>query len=253
MDILKNFNVNQEMASDPTMAMNNAGADAVTMSPEHEAMLQSVGSMMDEAKKSDLLTCDSECQRERREQVLYDEYIRAQQVEETAPELLEQAERNYYEFSKGSEEYNKIREKHYEKEANTHIAKLRSQYEQKIKETSQLYNHYKTQQSYLNTTNNTKKMYREKIKETKGRIDDLNNKRNIHNRLDYYVNQKSDVAELISYVMTIIYYVLVVAFGVTFIILNNQFTNKKLWALTTVLLLLPTGFSFVFNQVKVYL
>ena len=110
MDQLKNFDLNNIDLNNidlrnidlSKLQVNTQGYDNVELSPEHEEMIRKVGVLIDDAKTSKLLSCDEECRKNQKEQLLYNDYLQAKQTAENAPRVLEETERNFYEFSKGT-------------------------------------------------------------------------------------------------------------------------------------------------------
>jgi lipopolysaccharide export LptBFGC system permease protein LptF len=253
MDALKNLNLNNIDLNNIDLSklkVNTQGYDAVELSPEHEEMIRGVGQMIDDVQKSGVLTCDKECQRNKKEQLLYDDYLNAKQNAEQAPIVLEEAERNFYEYSKGTAQYNKLKEKEYTKDATTKANQIAKEYLVKLENTLELYKQYQTQQTYLSNMETTKSVLQQKVNTTEKEIGDYKNTRELNDRMDIYTQDKIGWSTWISKILNVVYYLLAAAFGFTFIFLNKQYTNKKLWAITIALLLYPTVSSFVFDQIK---
>lgn len=253
MDALKNLNLNNIDFNNLDLSklkVNTQGYDGIELGPEHEEMINSVGKMIDEVKNSNLLTCDAECRRNQQEDALYNDYLNAKKNVEQAPAILEEAERNFYEYSKGTEQFNKMKEQEYTSQANRNANNIAKDYLEKLKSTLELYNQYKTQQTYLSNIDTTKSMLETKVDVTKKEISDYENSKHLNNRMDYYTREKIERSDWISNIIKIVYYLFAIAFGFTFIVLDKQYTNLKLWGVTIAFLLYPVVSLYVFDQIK---
>ena len=258
MDQLKNFDLNNIDLNNidlrnidlSKLQVNTKGYDNVELSPEHEEMIRKVGLLIDDARTSKLLSCDEECRKNQKEQLLYNDYLQAKQTAENAPRVLEETERNFYEFSKGTTAYTKMREGELKKDAETKANSIAKQYMGQLVGVLELYKQYNTQNDYLSQVNNSVSLYHTNIKEIQDDISKSENKTELNNRMNYYTLQKEDFLSWVSSIINKIYYILAIAYGVTFIILNKKFTNFKLWGTLVWLLLFPTLFSYVFSKIK---
>ena len=82
---------------------------------------------------ADYILCDPNCQKKRQEDKLYKEYQDAIVNVKSAPQKVNDTEKQYYTFIGEEYKYNEKIDKQYEKDANYKISKIMEQIESKIK------------------------------------------------------------------------------------------------------------------------
>ena len=247
---LGNFNLNNIDLS--KLKVNTKGYENVNLSPEHEKMINNVGQLIDDVRTSNVLKCDSECQRNEKEKLLYNDYLEAKQRVENAPQILEEAERNFYEFSKGTKAYSQLREKEFKADANANASKIVSSHNKLLEKTQNLINQYKTQQGFIDELDDAIDIYENNIASLSDKEHTEKNEQNIDNRLNYYKLQQEGTLLSINAYLRYVYYIVVLIFGAVFIIINGKFSDYRLWSKFIALFLFPTVFSFLFEQYKNY-
>jgi len=253
MDILKNLNVNNIDLNNIDLSqlqVNTKGYENVELPTEHEELIKNVSTMIADAQTSKLLTCDSECRKNEKEKLLYNDYLEAKQNAENAPRVLEETERNFYEFQKGPAAYSKMREEELGKTAAKNANEVADRYIKQLIKTDELYKQYKTQQTYINQLDDASQLYQRNIKDVKKEITIDDNKVAIDNRMNYYTVQREDFLQWVSKLIQGLYYVLAVAYGVVFILLNKKYTDIKLWGTFIAVVLFPRLLSFAFDAIK---
>ena len=247
MDAFKNVNFNNIDLS--TIKNNTKGVDNVELPPEQQAMIDNVSSFVDEARKSKVLTCDAECQRTEKERLLYNDYLQAKQNAQQAPGILEETERNFYEFSEGSEAYEKRKEKELTIQANTEVDTINKEYNIILSRTQELFDQYTSQKVYIENMDETKMSYDTKIKGLRKSIDTTTNTKNINNRMDYYISEKEQLYKTISNTLHYIFYIILSIFSLYFVVYKGQFRNWKILLIIFVGFFYHSIISFVFSEI----
>lgn len=184
---------------------------------------------LDEVQSSELLSCDSACQRNKELNRLKEKMLQAQNVFRDAPVQLEKAERNYYSFLNGTTWYEKWRQKKLNKEIDSDI----KSYEKRVERTNQRldeYNENKNKdveednnlQEYLN---DLETLYREKIKQELEDSEKNEKQNKIFNRLSYYENQDKEYFESWNNIILWCFIGLILIYFISFIVLNGEYKN----------------------------
>lgn len=253
--MLKNLNLNNIDLNNVDLSqlkVNTKGYENVELSPEHEEMIKNTGQLIEDVRKSKILTCDKECRENQKKDLLYNDYLQARQNAENAPRILEEAERNFYEFSKGTAQYNKFKEGEYSKEATSVINKIAKQYLERLERVLELYNTYNTQKSYMQNVNEIIATYEKENQHLEKKIKHDMNVDHLNNRKSYYAIQKNDFYEWISSMLTTIYYILAASYMVVFVFINKQYTNVRLWLRCIGLLSVPLVSTYVYSKLNIY-
>ena len=228
---------------------NMQGYEGVNLSDEHEAIIQKAGAFIDEARNSKLLTCDEECRKNEKENLLYNDYLQAKQTATNAPKILEESEKNFYTFSKGGLWYQNMIEKKKEDEATKLISKLYEKYNIKSKEFSLLLNKYKDQKIYDSHIDDLAVNYTSRLNKIRKEIKNKTNNSNIANRKTYYEQQKKITYINMNKILSYIYKLLVGFYIIFLLILKKQYKNKTLISIGIGLILYPYVMPYIITTI----
>jgi len=228
---------------------NMQGYEGVNLSDEHEAIIQKAGAFIDEARNSKLLTCDEECRKNEKENLLYNDYLQAKQTATNAPKILEESEKNFYTFSKGGLWYQNMIEKKKEDEATKLISQLYEKYNIKSKEFSLLLNKYKDQKIYDSHIDDLAVNYTSRLNKIRKEIKNKTNNSNIANRKTYYEQQKKITYINMNKILSYIYKLLVGFYIIFLLILKKQYKNKTLISIGIGLILYPYVMPYIITTI----
>ena len=228
---------------------NMQGYEGVNLSDEHEAIIQKAGAFIDEARNSKLLTCDEECRKNEKENLLYNDYLQAKQTATNAPKILEESEKNFYTFSKGGLWYQNMIEKKKEDEATKLISKLYEKYNIKSKEFSLLLNKYKDQKIYDSHIDDLAVNYTSRLNKIRKEIKNKTNNSNIANRKTYYEQQKKITYINMNKILSYIYKLLIGFYIIFLLILKKQYKNKTLISIGIGLILYPYVMPYIITTI----
>lgn len=171
--------------------LNTYGVDAVQLPENHEEMIQKVSDSLDFVNKNrEELYCNKECQQNRKERELYQQYMKRKTQLLNAPALLKESERKYITFKEGSTEYENMREKQLINEINNISNELKNAYNSNYKSLELTLENYNDLGKYNTHLNELINMYNEKIKKNEQNINSTNNQNNIADRNTYYDMKK---------------------------------------------------------------
>jgi hypothetical protein len=154
------------------------------------------------------LLCGPSCQREKNLKTLQQNYLDAQTAVQTAPLHLEDSKKQYITLKDGEAEYNRMRLKELEKEADDLIGKIRHTFNEQIKQVFILISYLDTE---LTNSQNTEELLQNVtakdaiLGET---IKDKASQLITNDRKSYYETQELDRLAMWSSIFTTIYYIL---------------------------------------------
>jgi hypothetical protein len=195
-------------------------------------------SLIDQAAEA--ITCDANCQKQKKTEQLKQKYINAQSNLARGPEQLQTARKNYVVYNKGEPAYNQLVEMELTKKA-TMIATF---FENNFNEESKnvLYD-VKTYSGLLSNLKNVFELYlkykQENDKLTK-KLKEETNDILTNERKTYYQDQGIDNLKFYYYYFLLIVYIIcVILFGVFNFIYPSQMSGKIRAVIFIILLILP--------------
>jgi hypothetical protein len=226
----------------------NLGLDTLPLSEEHKQLLENVSSMLESQQLQSAITCDDECRKNKKEEMLFQEYVNAQNMYKNAPKELEKAEEKFYSFSKGGAWFQNFKEENAGKSAEKLISTLKGEFIEYINRLNVLNKTYNSQKKYTSTIKELNNKYEEKINSAKKQKDNLQNISNISNRnYEYDVNNIAFYDGIKKYtfrftlILLIIYCIYI--FGV------KRLFNKKQIIFTIIFTITLFNISFISEKV----
>ena len=200
--------------------------------------LDKFNSLIDQAAEA--ITCDANCQKQKKTNELKQKYINAQSNLARGPQQVETARKNYVIYNKGEPVYNELVEMELTKKA-TMIATF---YEDNFNEESQnVLSDVKTYSGLLSNLKNVFELYlkykQENVELTK-KLKEGSNDILTNERKTYYQDQGIDNLKFYYYYFLLIVYVIcVILFGVFNFIYPSQMSWKIRAAILFILVILP--------------
>lgn len=183
--------------------------------------------MIDQASK--IVSCDSNCQRAKRKEELKQKFISARANVQTAPDQLNLATKRYFAFSNGPAMYEEITTDELKKKAKLLSAEIASNF---LSEVDQIMNNLQEYSSALNgakLADEYNKTLIAKIVELQNKLYSSINGTVTNDRRSYYELESIAYLRRWNYFFTIIFYVLVIALVLSFILVpNNNGLGKKI-------------------------
>lgn len=205
-------------------------------------------SLIDQAAEA--ITCDANCQKQKKTEQLKQKYINAQSNLARGPEQLETARKNYVVYNKGEPAYNHLVEMELTKKA-TMIATF---FENSFNEESKnvLYD-VKTYSGLLSNLKNVFELYlkykQENVKLTK-KLKEETNDILTNERKTYYQDQGIDNLKFYYYYFLLIVYIIcVILFGVFNFIYPSQMSGKIRAVILIILLILPFISTWILGKI----
>jgi hypothetical protein len=156
------------------------------------------------------IMCDSDCQKNKQEDNLKEQYLKAQTNLVTAPQQLKEAQKEYIINVKGQSAYNSFEDQQINKNADNIIILFNETFENESKEIT---TKIKTYNNILINLNNIVDLYIQYKKENKELFEELKDTTNdivTNDRKTYYEDQGIDYLKFIYYYIFLIIYVIVI-------------------------------------------
>lgn len=224
----------------------------VPINDETNNLIQNATTMLKSPELQNVYNCDEECQRNKRTKSLFQDLENAKANKRDAPNELNEAERNYYTFTKGGAWFQNFKEDEEKEKANQLIRYLRKDFDEDIHKTNLLLDNYREKIKNQLHINELHKQYKTKYLNTKKQIDILENERNISNRKSKYETEDMTFYKALqSYSF---WFTLVVFLSyIIYVIGIKKYRNKKQYIFISFSLLLILSMTYIsFYFVRYY-
>lgn len=182
------------------------------------------------AEASKIVSCDADCQRTKRKEMLKQRFIEARANVLTAPDQLNLATTQYFAFSNGKTMYEAITTDELAKKAKLLSAEIASNYLSEVDETTNSLRDYSSALTDAKFANEYNKELVQKIVQMQNTLYNAINGSVTNNRKSYYEIETTDNLRKWNYIFTIIFAVLVIALALSFVLVpNTNSTGKKIF------------------------
>jgi hypothetical protein len=200
--------------------------------------LDKFNSLIDQAAEA--ITCDANCQKQKKTDELKQKYITAQSNLARGPQQVETARKNYVIYNKGEPVYNQLVETELTKKATMISTFFENNFNE---ESKNVLSDVKTYSGLLSNLKNVFELYlkykQENVELTK-KLKEETNDILTNERKTYYQEQGIDNLKFYYYYFLLIVYVIcVILFGVFNFIYPSQMSGKIRAAILVILLILP--------------
>lgn len=210
--------------------------------------LNNFNSFLDKATQ--VISCDSDCQKEKTEEELKAKYLDAQSNLSLAEPEFQVAKQNYYTYTSGVSGYNEIVENEFKKSANVIVAKFNENYQAEItKIQSQLETYNGLLVNFRNIIDLDEKYKKEnnhlykKLKENTNDI--LTNERKT-----YYEDQQIEsLNSYYYYILWVIYVIVIICLIIFSLIYPSQSNWKSKLGLVILFIVLPFMSTWILGKI----
>ena len=160
-------------------------------------------------KATDVITCDSNCQKQKTAEELKQKYLASQTNLHSASTQVDVAEKNYVTFAEGEGEYNDLREQQLQEKANLISEKFQENFN---KEINQVVRQIETYDGILINFKNVVDLYFHYKKENIKLFKKLKQETNdvlTNERKSYYINQESDTLTYFYFYFLLVIYIII--------------------------------------------
>jgi len=200
-------------------------------------------------QSSDALTCGPNCQKQRKSNLLHQEYLNAQANIETAPVQLQQAEKDYYTYTQGTAGYIAIRKNQVTKQAAEAVNSATTTFQSGVDSATTLTDTYDSLMSTYDNTFELYKKYLEENAELQDQINEINTDTFTNDRKTYYESQGFNKLQSWYKLFKWIYIIFLVVYIIGFIFIRTGYSFKTKLFILIALILYP----FVINYIVVFI
>jgi len=193
--------------------LNLNNLDSIPLQKNHEELISKVSNIIDDTLKNSDLLCNAECKKNKKEQQLFDDFNKSQQIMLDAPKNLQNAERNFFIFKNGESEYNSLVEKENINNINEIISQLDNDYQSEYNKINVLLNNINTQQISNNYVDELDNNYAEKLNNLQFKTENEISNGAISNRESVYIEKKINNWNILNK------FIIIVLFSLNFIYL----------------------------------
>jgi hypothetical protein len=211
--------------------------------------INNVNKLLEQSAK--ILSCDTECLKERKINNLKDNYDKAKLNILTAPEELEISAKNYYTYMGGDTAYYDYKEKKYDKEVNKKIKQYEDMFNKEYKYCNNLILQFDT---IIKNSENTFLLYDNYINNNKNNKNSLENKYNTiftNQRKTYYETKQIDIINNRHKILIILYFSLLFIYFIFLLLSKDKIIN--IFIITLLFSLYPFVIPSIINTIiKIY-
>lgn len=179
-------------------------------------------------KMGQLIGCDTECQKRRHADKLRNKWKRAERNEREAPMIAAEAEKNYYEFSKGENNYRQMLMQRYTQRAEERKIDILKNHRTLMDQIDTMLNDYTTQITALDRINELLKVRTQEHNELKTAVTgDIASVQTNDRRVVYQV-WAQDWLYTVKKILTGCYILIIIAY----LVLSSFIPNKKYLKIT---------------------
>ena len=165
--------------------------------------------------------------------------INAKNKMQNSPNEFDRAERAYLLEAKGSDYYSSIQRDKYKKEARIQVYSWNKEMiNNMFTNITNSIKYYKSQQYYAGNVDKVYKSYNSDLDNLKKQIYDTDQANNINERLGQFYYNNTETVDWWTYILKVIYYVLIAISILTFIV-KKQFRNAYIYVFLFTIILMP--------------
>lgn len=188
---------------------------------------------------NDGVACDDECQRQRKLTELENIMNNAIQSQETAPEKVATAKRNYYVFRDGLSKYNQTETERLTAEAQEQVDELKTTFDRRTARTQTLVDEYEAIKVYSDNLDELMDHNITKNQRLTKNIDDIKTSVFTNDRRYHYYEQSINWQWYVNMFVWITYWVFVIVYIGYFLIYQGNFTVKRNVIYGIIILVVP--------------
>lgn len=192
-----------------------------------DQLFAGVAPLLEKYHKDNYLKCDAECQANKKQKNAYTNYLEAKKNLKNAPQEFEVAEKKYLTLSQSGQSYINYKEKQAQKQIEDIITILNRNFTNKITEVQERVDSFKAQIISKKHMTDLEKSYGRDIYQMDYEISDYQKKNNINDRLSVYYNRRIRKNRKSLFYLRLIYWMMLTAYLVFFMIFKKLFWEKK--------------------------
>lgn len=196
---------------------------------------------------NNVLSCDADCQREKKEKKLKEKYLEAKTNLLTAPIQLETTYKNFLTYSKGDNAYDEYRENELQQKAELVVKTFKSNFSDGIKQATDSYDTYS---GLLLNFEHVVELYTKLVKENSELELEIKNTSSdvlTNDRKTYYEDQSIDSLNFYHTIILVIYIIFLIVFTVSIFIFPSPSSRGSLLFILLFFIIYPFICVRIFN------
>ena len=192
---------------------------------------------LDNANK--VLSCDSNCQEQKKKDELKKKYLEAKTNLLTAPNQVETSYKNYLTYTKGDSAYNEYRDNELQQKAELVITTFKTNFNEGIEKAKESYDTYS---GLLLNFAHIVELYTKLVKENAVLTLEVKNKTSdvlTNDRKTYYEDQSIDNLSFYYYIILVIYIIFLIGFAVSIFVFPSASTRGTLIGILVFFIIYP--------------
>ena len=198
-----------------------------------------VSTVANKKQEESALLCDRECQNNKKKEELYRKYVLAKQNYQTAPKEFEAARKNFYVINNGGEWFAKFLEKKNTKTIDTTLKLYQNTFNNKYDTIQEILKSHNLHTNYDTRLHNMGKRYASDNKNLLNDIDNIENRKNINNRMTYYYQEQIQYINYAIKFFKFLYWTLLGSFFIFVIFLQRGYMNARIITVSILFVIFP--------------
>lgn len=211
--------------------------DSSTLLEKQQQTQQQLNQLLEYSQNQ--LNCGPECQKWRTANDLRQKYIDAEANATNAPVQLEDAKRNFYEFTRGIPFYEKQQKAEMSRKIKKQSDDIESEFNKSIEQANTMSNYYQTALTYASHLRELSSTYKDNLNQVEDKIKNLNGDILTNSRKAYYESIKTTNNKSDYNITQIIYYALIIFFSI-YLFLTDSLTISNI-----IIIILFLCYSFI--------
>jgi len=207
--------------------------------------IEKFNQMIDQASK--IVSCDAECERTKRQELLKTKFADARANLQTAPDQLSLASKQYFSFSNGQTKYDEITTQELVKKSKLLSAEIASHFLDEANVARNSLQDYSNALTDAKMANEYNDILINKIDELQNILYNDINGTVTNNRKSHYETESMANLRKWNYVYLIVFYVLVIGLSFSFVVVPNTNSAVKKIVICVMLILYPFYILYVAN------
>lgn len=199
--------------------------------------LDKLNNFIDQA--SNAISCDSNCQYDRKSQQLKQDMLNSQINLKTAPNQLENAKKNYFTFVKGESEYNDLLDKELHKNALQITDKTKANFNKQVQLIQTKIDTYDGLSNNIRNINELYIHYKRENDKLKKLLNDTTIDIVTNDRKTFYEEQGINTLHYFYNILRVIYIIVIVSFIISIIFIPSRFNIYMKIIILTFLCVFP--------------
>lgn len=201
-------------------------------------------------KATQIISCDSDCQKQKMEQELKDKYVKAKENLTLAEPEFETSKKNYYTYVSGQSGYNQMLEDELTQKVDTIVNRFKQQYQEEIHKLKTHLNTYNGLHMNVKNIEDLHIKYKIENKQLYSQLKESTSDILTNERKTFYEEQQNDsLNSYYYYILWILYIIVALVFAGFSLFYPSHFSSKSKIALFVFLIIYPFISTWILRKI----